>query len=46
VVDPEDRKLFSYSDAGFHEADTLRLPEYQFILNAKDVFGRSDSRSR
>ena len=38
VVDPEDRKLFTYGKAGLHEVSELSLSQYEIVLTKKDVF--------
>lgn len=39
IADPEDRKLFTYGDAGLHEGNELRLPEYEITIAYTDIFG-------
>jgi Uma2 family endonuclease len=39
AADPEDRKFFTYGEAGLHEVVELSLPEYGITLTAAEVFG-------
>ena len=39
LADPDDRKLFTYGDAGLHEVIELRLPEYEIAITLADLFG-------
>jgi len=39
IVDPEDRKLFTYGEAGLHEVIELRLSEYEITLTLAEIFG-------
>jgi Uma2 family endonuclease len=38
VADPDDRKFFTYGDAGLHEGNELSLPEYGIVLTKEDIF--------
>ncbi len=38
VADPDDRKFFTYGDAGLHEGNELSLPEYGIVLTKDDIF--------
>jgi Uma2 family endonuclease len=39
IVDPDNRKLFTYGESGLHEVIELRLPEYEISLTLADIFG-------
>lgn len=39
VADPEDRKFFTYGDAGLHEVTELALSEHAIVLTLADIFG-------
>ena len=39
LADPDNRKLFTYGDAGLHEVTELSLPEHAIVLTLADVFG-------
>jgi Uma2 family endonuclease len=39
IVDPDDRKLFTYGENGLHEVIELRLPEYGITLSLAEIFG-------
>ena len=39
LADPDNRKLFTYGDAGLHEVTELNLPEHAIVLTLADVFG-------
>jgi Uma2 family endonuclease len=39
AVDPEDRKLFTYGEAGLHEVAEFWLPRYEITLTHTDIFG-------
>ncbi len=39
LADPDSRKLFTYGDAGLHEAIELSLPEHGIVLTRAEVFG-------
>jgi Uma2 family endonuclease len=39
LADPDNRKLFTYGDAGLHEVTELGLPERGIVLTLADVFG-------
>lgn len=38
IADPEDRKLFTYSESGLHEVSTLDLPKYGVTLTHSVLF--------
>jgi len=38
LADPENRKLFTYGDAGLHEVKELQLPEYGIVLTLAEIF--------
>ncbi|HEV2199611.1 MAG TPA: Uma2 family endonuclease [Bryobacteraceae bacterium] len=38
VADPDDRKFFTYGDAGWNEVTDLNLPEYGIVLTKADIF--------
>jgi Uma2 family endonuclease len=38
VVDPEDRKLFTYGETGLREVDGFRLPEHGILITPIDLF--------
>ena len=39
LADPDNRKLFTYGDAGLHEVTELNLPQHGIVLTLADVFG-------
>jgi Uma2 family endonuclease len=39
LIDPEDRKLFTYGETGLHETTELRLPNYDIVLTHAEIFG-------
>jgi hypothetical protein len=39
LLDPEDRKLFTYGETGLHEVKELGLPEYDTTLTHANIFG-------
>ena len=39
IVDPDDRKMFTYGDSGLHEVPELRLTEFDVALSLADIFG-------
>jgi Uma2 family endonuclease len=41
VADPEDRKVFTYGDAGLHEVTELALPGHAIVLTLTDIFGET-----
>jgi Uma2 family endonuclease len=38
VADPDDRKFFTYGDAGWQEVADLNLPEYGIVLTKAEIF--------
>ena len=39
LVDPERRKLYTYSDGSLTEVGELRIPEYDVRITAAEIFG-------
>ena len=40
VIDPEDRKFFTYGADGLHESPVLALPEYSITITHADLFSQ------